>query len=924
MVKFQKIVKSHKSSKKKFNFQNKQGVYYFKNFESFFPLFVASYPKFTPETCTSLIFKPRPDLDMNIYLDFDCKGREPIQFSTPDLAKFARKVGKLVGSPEFVLTKRVSSYLKTTKKEQFHAYGFHLWFLGKFSLQQCKMVRDSILSGKLLNPLRKKYNFYNSDEDCVDIAPALRRNGLFLTGDRKTVAPPHFICYAKGKELQYGWQATQPTFFCTLLKELYSFIWEKPGTLQVIPVKSLSKVEPIQVDPSFNLPLFLEITKGHVATHTEWKQLCVFFASQGLDCRRTNDLLESAWAPFKHTCVTPRRKNATYNFMRKISRISVSKASIIRYLQNWAVTKWDDKELFGAPVQLLYDDYKQFTEDKQKIFKVSHLIDFLKRTVEYVFTVKNFTWCYKKIVKDHNNNIVVLTCRQLSKDPPFSGHDDIAIKTYPPVVCLVAHLQKMIPKKVNSEETVLLKKKLETLIVKITCLDEQQAYEAAQKIGVEILPDVTRFSTILKKLQLDTELTRYTEISFEPTPAHKKPLIQDKTQLNTFDGFTLNRYSPSQIIDVTRTHLWEYFREVFGHGSTSHVQFRYILNLIAYQLQFPHIRTGRIILIISKAEGTGKSFLFNILSMLLQGYTSFHDCLETYLQRFNISDHSKLCIWVDDIFGSSLKQSRRMFPKVTCTQQQYEKKNETIITLKEYSNLWVTSNENTPLHIKPTDRRQLIFKVSERKLKDRDFFSRCNDECQDLDIAYAWFTFFKQRDLTHFSPASDPDVAIKGETIASCMVKSHVFMRQFFLGDWFRCYNKDVLPKFWLAEYEVSRNTTSPHKGHIRLRISQKRMYKLYQHFVREFYPQSRARNSDTFWDELVELGITRFPKRRNIKSLDGSFRKFFVADIYFPVFKTHMQTLYPGIVITTWLHIEELEEFQTNMKQYQGPEFQP
>ena len=313
MSKFQKIVKKHKSSKKNFNFQNKQGVYYFKNFESFFPLFVASYPKFTAETCTSLIFKPRPDLDMNLYLDFDCKGREPIQFITHDLAKFARKLGKLVGSPEFVLTKRVSSYLKTTKKEQFHAYGFHLWFLGKFSLQQCKMVRDSILSGKLLNPLRKKYNFYNSDEDCVDIAPALRRNGLFLAGDRKAVAPPHYICYAKGKELQYGWQATQQEFYCTLLEEMYSFIWEKPGTIQVLPIPSKKNKAIVESSPSetlpetlsetrFNLPLFLEITKGHVANNTEWKQLCVFFASQGLDCRITNDLVETAWAPFKHTC----------------------------------------------------------------------------------------------------------------------------------------------------------------------------------------------------------------------------------------------------------------------------------------------------------------------------------------------------------------------------------------------------------------------------------------------------------------------------------------------------------------------------------------------------------------------------------------------------------------------------------------------
>ena len=136
-------------------------------------------------------------------------------------------------------------------------------------------------------------------------------------------------------------------------------------------------------------------------------------------------------------------------------------------------------------VKLLYNDYKQFTEDKSKIFKLESLIDFLKRTVEYVFTIKKFTWCYQTVVKDRNDNIVVLTHRMMSKDPPFSGNDDIAIKTFPPVAKLVKHLQKMIPKKVNNEETVMLKKKLETLVVKVTELDEKQAYEEAKTLGVE-------------------------------------------------------------------------------------------------------------------------------------------------------------------------------------------------------------------------------------------------------------------------------------------------------------------------------------------------------------------------------------------------------------------------------------------------------
>ena len=926
MNKFKNFINSHKCGPKKFNFQTSHnGRFFFKNFQSFFPQFVSSYPKFTAETCTSLIFRPRRDIDMNLYLDFDCKSREPVQFETKDLARFAKKVGKLLGAPEFVITKRVASYLKTTKTEQYHAFGFHLWFIGKFSRNQCKTVRDTILTQRLLDTLRKKYNFYNDDDDVVDYRPALRSNGLYIIGDRKQAAPPHYICHAKGKEKTFGWQFSDQKLYCALMEQLYSFIWEPRGTVHELtpdPKQVTKLVKP--PESGFNLTLFLEITKGHVATHVEWQQLCVFFRSQGLDCRVTNDLLEKAWEPFRHTCTTPRKKNATYNFMRKIYHFDVTKASVVRYLQNWAVRKYTDKELFGGAVKLLYNEYKHFTRDKTQIFKYSTLVDFLKRTVEYVFTIKKFTWCYQTSVKDRNDNVVVLTHRMMSKTPPFSGNDDINIKTYPPVATLVQLLNKKIPKKVNSEETVLLKKTIEALIPHLKELDEKQAYEKAAELGVAPPPNVTQFSVVIHKLQLDTELNRFTEITFQPTPAAKKPGGCNAVTLNTFNGFTLNHYYPHKSINVEDTQLWVYFREVFGHGSTSHVQFRYILNLLAWHLQFPHRRTGRIILIISKAEGTGKSFLFNILTMLLDGYTSFHDSLTTYLQRFNISDHSKIAIWIDDIFGASLKETRRMFPKVTCSTQQYEKKGETMIKLKEYSNIWVTSNEKTPLHIKPTDRRQLIFRVSERKLRDRAFFQSCAEECEDLDIAYAWFTFLKERDLRSFSPDSDPDKALKGATIASCMVKSHVFMRLFFLEEWFRTYNRELVPKIWIQHYEISRNTSAPHKGEIRLRVSTKRLYKLYISFVKEFYPQSRARNSDTFWDELCELGLLRFPKRRVIKTVTGFPRKFFVIDLYFRTFKERMNVLYPGIELSTWLHEENFDAFQALLNQYNGAQFIP
>lgn len=147
-----------------------------------------------------------------------------------------------------------------------------------------------------------------------------------------------------------------------------------------------------------------------------------------------------------------------------------------------------------------------------------------------------------------NENVVILTHRSMSKEPPFSGSDDIAVKTYPPVESLIKFLEKKLPKKVNSEKTVMLKKIVETLIAKIEelALDDEQAFVEAEKVGLKPVPQQTRFSALIAKLQLNTELNRYTQITFKPTSALvRNPMSGfDRYTLNTFNGFTLNKYTP--------------------------------------------------------------------------------------------------------------------------------------------------------------------------------------------------------------------------------------------------------------------------------------------------------------------------------------------------------------------------------------------
>ena len=294
------------------------------------------------------------------------------------------------------------------------------------------------------------------------------------------------------------------------------------------------------------------------------------------------------------------------------------------------------------------------------------------------------------------------------------------------------------------------------------------------------------------------------------------------------------------------------------------------------------------------------------MQMIFRGYCRFHDSLDPYLAKFNFADNSSKCIFVDDIFASTEKQTRKLFPKSTCTTQRYEKKGETPIVLEEFSEIFITSNQECALHIQPGNRRQLILKASDLKIQNRLFFRDCAAEMQDLNIAYAWYTFFKQRDITSFNPSSDdPKNTIKGETMASCMKKSHLFMTQFFAeDDWYTCYRpRDVSVNDWVKRVEFKTTV---------FRITKKRMYNLYKFYLKEFFSSSKIRNSDTFWKEVDTLGVELFKKRRKINGINS-----WGAEVSFSIFEDNMKKLYPGYKFAPWAHVNDYDIFIEGFEKY-------
>ena len=218
--------------------------------------------------------------------------------------------------------------------------------------------------------------------------------------------------------------------------------------------------------------------------------------------------------------------------------------------------------------------------------------------------------------------------------------------------------------------------------------------------------------TVIKSLMRRRELTEYAEINFRPYIT-KCPL--PKNVLNTFEPLYLHSYIPNKEIKVEDTLIYEYLCRVFGHSDKMNNRLGELLDRVAFKLQYPWIRTGRIHAISASIQGIGKSCFFKFLSMIFSSkYCVFHDNLDTYLSRFNGHLHSKLIHFVDDLSAQTGKiQTRKLYSRVTSNHILMEKKGENIVRMDEFSELWITGNQNAcSLHVCAEDRRIVIYKAN--------------------------------------------------------------------------------------------------------------------------------------------------------------------------------------------------------------------
>jgi hypothetical protein len=526
-------------------------------------------------------------------------------------------------------------------------------------------------------------------------------------------------------------------------------------------------------------------------------------------------------------------------------------------------------------------------------------------TFSFIDDLSQWSFLRSKKIRDHNGHTITLFNRVFQGYRPFSKND-FFIRTYPSVEDLITKIKKLLPKKPNfeKEEDRKLKDAIDKCIKEISRENgTEQAFQIAKKYFKKIDSDLVRAGPMFKTLAEMGYVHHWTCVTFQPYLDTIVDL-QDLNQLNTFMGFHLLNYQPEVEVNIKDTHIWEYLYHVWGWKGEKMKQLDGLLDLVAWKLQNPNQRSHRIMMMISEEQGTGKTFFYEGILVMVFGamYCNFHDSLDGYLCNFNITDASRLHIWVDDLQSTCERKTKRIYPKVTCTKQEYEKKNETKISLSEFSELWMTSNSYKPLYTTPEERRQLYFWASPYKLQDRTFFKKAYAEAKNLAVGKAFFEFFRDRDVSKFNPQDNPNQEIKTRAQLSSIPVPLAFILEFFCQpEWYLMYKPPHVDRVeWLKLYNVKKTG---------LRISKTRLYKLYEGFSKAFYSNSRKLNQNTFYDDhLRKYGIN--PVGRVHLNGKGTPRTVCV-DIDFNKFRKIVEQKYKGYVVPTWIHVEDFDEFK-------------
>ena len=271
---------------------------------------------------------------------------------------------------------------------------------------------------------------------------------------------------------------------------------------------------------------------------------------------------------------------------------------------------------------------------------------------------------------------------------------------------------------------------------------------------------VTRFKSDGKQKQVPfyniwfNRASMYRGIDFRPLQGD----ITQDNKVNLWDGFSLDHEIRAGVIgDESKLEIWDKFiYNIFeGNEEQKRKQAEYMLNWIAWILQRPDTKTGVAITLLG-GQGTGKTFLGNVIEGLVAPYYGRINDSETLKDKFNGYLEGAVFIFADEaVVACDKAEKSRLKAYVTDEKVRINKKNLDPYQAHNVVNMMFASNEAWTQNMESDDRRNQVFTTSNTFKQNHDFFGKLRADLFDHGGLLALYERLMARDISNVNLSRD-------------------------------------------------------------------------------------------------------------------------------------------------------------------------
>lgn len=217
---------------------------------------------------------------------------------------------------------------------------------------------------------------------------------------------------------------------------------------------------------------------------------------------------------------------------------------------------------------------------------------------------------------------------------------------------------------------------------------------------------------------------------------------------NLFKGFKAEKYEPINNQDKIKELVEPIINQL---KVIAQENYEFLLIYYAFIIQYPELKTNVNIVICGK-DGCGKSIINDFFRKKILGEELSSQTADTedLFGRFSNIFVKKLFIQIDEISIDDFtkKKLEKLKNITTCNTINYEKKGFDPITINNYANLVMTTNNDFVIPISQTDRRNIFFKSLETHMGNHKFWSDFSKHLNKEEVARAFYEYLLNYDLT--------------------------------------------------------------------------------------------------------------------------------------------------------------------------------